>query len=91
MSSEDSRLADAYKRLMLGKSQISYGDAVHIPKQVIKNYELQKGDVLQWFSGSFDVDFPDSQIQNMLVIIIAKIERKNGNAESRRKMNARKP
>jgi len=69
------RERDAYKRLMLGKSQLSYGDAVHIPKQVVKNYELKKGDTLQWFSGSFDVDFPDSELPNLIVIIVERGEK----------------
>ena len=67
---------EAYKRYRIGKSTISIGDSIHIPRQVMSNYQLKRGDIFEWYTGTFEALFPDEELPNMIIIIVRR--KKNG-------------
>jgi len=58
-----------YKKYRIGKSTIA-GDAIHIPKQVKENYQLKKGDILEFYPS--DTDFPDDLMDDIMAVLIVR-------------------
>jgi len=63
---------EAYKRYRIGKSTISIGDSIHIPRQVMSNYQLKRGDMFEWYTGTFEALFPDEELPNMIIIVVRR-------------------
>jgi len=43
-----------------------------MPRQVRRNYDINPGDELRWYSGSFEVDFPDEELPNLIIIVVKR-------------------
>jgi len=71
-SERDKTLAEAYKRIFLGSTKVSKAETIHMPRTVRRNYGINPGDELRWYAGSFDVDFPEEEIANMIIVIVKR-------------------
>lgn len=70
------RQEDMLKRQSLGRSSFSSGHSVTVPSNVVRNYNLHKGDVLEWYPGT--IDFPDEEFPNIMAIIIKRQPKAKG-------------
>lgn len=65
-----------YQTYRIGSSTIS-GSQVNIPIQVMKNFKLRNGDILEWYPCA--TEFPDEKENEVVaVLIMRKKERSNG-------------
>lgn len=62
-----------YRRNRIGKSKVSDG-SLNLPKQVSENYNIQPGDILEWYP--CQTDFPDEKETEILAILIVRHSRK---------------
>jgi len=62
-------LQERYRRYRIGKSTVA-DETIHIPKQVIENYALKKGDIWEFYPP--DVNFPDEESDNLIAILIVR-------------------
>jgi bifunctional DNA-binding transcriptional regulator/antitoxin component of YhaV-PrlF toxin-antitoxin module len=58
-----------YKRALLGKSKVADG-TIRIPKRIMENYNIKKGDTLQFYPP--DVELPDREMSNILAVLIVR-------------------
>lgn len=67
-----------YRNYRIGKSKVSDG-ALNLPKQVADNYNIQPGDILEWYPCS--TDFPDNRERDVIAILIERKKRKEENKD----------
>jgi len=58
-----------YRRNRIGKSKVSDG-SLNLPKSVADNYNIQPGDILEWYP--CQTDFPDEKEAEILAILIIR-------------------
>lgn len=58
-----------YKRALLGRAKVADG-VVRIPKRVIENFGIKKGDVLEFYPQ--DTVFPDKEAENLMAVLIVR-------------------
>jgi len=58
-----------YKRLLLGRSTVANG-TIRIPKRVIDNYQIKKGDFLEFYPP--DADLPDKKIEDIMAVMVVR-------------------
>ena len=62
-----------YANFRIGKSHITKRGNMNIPKQVMMNYSLRKGDILEWYPCG--VEFPDPFEKDVIAILIVRREK----------------
>jgi bifunctional DNA-binding transcriptional regulator/antitoxin component of YhaV-PrlF toxin-antitoxin module len=62
-------LKEYYKRALIGKSKVADG-IIRIPKRVIENYNIKKGDTLEFYPP--DVDLPTERISDIMAVMITR-------------------
>jgi len=58
-----------YKTYRIGVSTIS-DQQINVPKQVMQNYSLKKGDILEWYPCG--VDFPDELEKELIAMVVVR-------------------
>jgi bifunctional DNA-binding transcriptional regulator/antitoxin component of YhaV-PrlF toxin-antitoxin module len=62
-------LKEYYKRALIGKSTVANG-TTRIPKRVIENYNIKKGDQLEFYPS--DADLPNERIDDIMAVMITR-------------------
>ena len=62
-----------YQTFRIGASKIS-GVQINIPAQVMKNFALTNGDMLEWYPCS--TDFPDDKEKEVIAMLIVRSKEK---------------
>lgn len=61
-----------YKTTQIGKSKVS-GCQINVPVQVMRNFGLKTGDILEWYPCS--TEFPDEKERDVIAILIMRKEK----------------
>ena len=62
-----------YQTYRIGSSTIS-GSQVNVPIQLLKNFNLKNGDVLEWYPCA--TEFPDDKENEVVAVLIARKKEK---------------
>jgi bifunctional DNA-binding transcriptional regulator/antitoxin component of YhaV-PrlF toxin-antitoxin module len=62
-------LKEYYKRALIGTSKVADG-IIRIPKRVIENYNIRKGDTMEFYPA--DADLPNERIDDIMAIMITR-------------------